>query len=161
MSKMPESTVGKKRIQDCSGHSYHSFPNAPCMRGVRGVKDPAPSSASLRQDWSLLCSPTKLAPQSGRSCTTGPCKARNLHSALMKLEVSSDSNSSMWMALIVNTWKVRRNTCLLPLLSLCVKYKANVTERQGRGKAFVPRVNRPFSGFAVDPSASYTLCNCW
>jgi len=44
-------------------------------------------------------------PQLERSWMTGPRKARNLRSASMKLEVSTDSINSMWMALVVKQVK--------------------------------------------------------
>ena len=60
----------------------------------------AMSSISFRHVCSSFHAPTKLVPQYKRSCIAGPCNARNLLNALMKHEVSIDSITSIWMALV-------------------------------------------------------------
>ena len=73
------------------------------------------SSISLRQDWSSFRAPPKLVPQSERSCTAGPRKARNLRKAVMKHEVSIDSITSIWIALVVRQVKSTAQRLLLAI----------------------------------------------
>ena len=47
---------------------------------------------------SSLTAPKKLEPQSERNCVTGPRMARNLRRALIKLELSINSITSIWIA---------------------------------------------------------------
>lgn len=48
--------------------------------------------------FSSLHAPVKLVPQSDRIIVAGPRMAKNRRSALMKLDASIDSISSIWMA---------------------------------------------------------------
>lgn len=63
----------------------------------------------------LVCTPTKLVPQSERSCTAGPRKARKLRKALVKLEASIDSITSIWIALVVRQVKSTAQRLLLAI----------------------------------------------
>ena len=75
----------------------------------------APSSISLREDWSSFRAPRKLVPQSEQNCTGGPHKARNLRKALMKHEASIGSITSIWIALVVRQVKSTAQHLLLAI----------------------------------------------
>jgi hypothetical protein len=98
--------------------------------------------------FSSLCALTKFVPRSERNCITGPLMAKNRCQALMNVDVSRDSISSMWIALTVKQVKmtaqrllhavpplVRRViTCHGPKTSTPTKMKggAGVSRRTGR-----------------------------
>ena len=89
-------------------------------------------SISLSEAWSSLYALTKLVPQSEQSCITGPHKARNLHNALIKLEESIDSISSMCMALVVrqvNSTAQRLLFATPPLVHRALTYQGLKTSR--------------------------------
>ena len=57
-------------------------------------------TSRLEEGCNSLAAPTKFVPRSERMCLTGPLMAMKRQKALMKQEVSIDSITSIWTALM-------------------------------------------------------------